>query len=594
MKTIRRCLTPNAPPPALALLAAANRLTPRALALLAHPLTLSALALMLINDQLLRRLSPSWLTGKLSDAAWLAVVPVVLAALLGLALSAALRTVFWVMRRTVVSAATAQSVQDERCDDPAFHAKALHDQALTACEAHPRPDLADVLFALVLLTIALGFSVVKAVPAVNAWAIQTIYALTHTSPALRLDPSDLLTLPALALPAWLYWRSRCASVTSPRFPSAWLYAKERKEDRFSLALSRLLVPVRLLVLPLAALILMADAAAPDFGIACFQAANGEISAGSGYNSYVTSDGGQTWTFRAETINCPGAAFANPVEPAQWSVAPGPDSDSYRYMPGAPIQHSTDNGAAWQTVYTPPVMSEAENSYYQHVRSGSPVVQSGPLATMADPSSGNMLFAMGHEGVLIHTASGDWTWAAVGDYRHFTSFPTAQAFWTLMSGMLALAFGLALLIFASLALRFTRHPLRYVILTLAWIAWLATAILFAPAITSAYGLYFTYAGGLVAGLLIVPLVIEQTIRVLNRARPSLARMVIIALAGGLAYLLPYVLWMFNLIPGFGLATAIALALAAAALITGIILNRRVPPYQAVPTLRASAPTKTETQ
>ncbi len=38
---------------------------------LAHPATAAALGLLLVNDHLLRRLWPSWFTGKLGDVAWL-------------------------------------------------------------------------------------------------------------------------------------------------------------------------------------------------------------------------------------------------------------------------------------------------------------------------------------------------------------------------------------------------------------------------------------------------------------------------------------------------------------------------------------------
>jgi hypothetical protein len=48
----------------------------------AHPLALATAALILVNDFALRGYAPAWLTGKLSDAGWLVVAPVVLAALL--------------------------------------------------------------------------------------------------------------------------------------------------------------------------------------------------------------------------------------------------------------------------------------------------------------------------------------------------------------------------------------------------------------------------------------------------------------------------------------------------------------------------------
>ncbi len=55
----------------------------RSASALAHPIVVSAAALILVNDFVLRRLVPGWLTGKLSDVGWLVVVPVVLAVMLG-------------------------------------------------------------------------------------------------------------------------------------------------------------------------------------------------------------------------------------------------------------------------------------------------------------------------------------------------------------------------------------------------------------------------------------------------------------------------------------------------------------------------------
>jgi hypothetical protein len=58
----------------------------KALRLLVHPLSLLALALLLVNDHLLRTLSPSTLTGKLGDFTWLFVSPLVVIAALALML----------------------------------------------------------------------------------------------------------------------------------------------------------------------------------------------------------------------------------------------------------------------------------------------------------------------------------------------------------------------------------------------------------------------------------------------------------------------------------------------------------------------------
>jgi len=56
-----------------------NRLSRKALKLLCSPPSLVAMAVLLVNDHLLRRFWPSWVTGKLGDFAWLLFFPFALA-----------------------------------------------------------------------------------------------------------------------------------------------------------------------------------------------------------------------------------------------------------------------------------------------------------------------------------------------------------------------------------------------------------------------------------------------------------------------------------------------------------------------------------
>src|SRR5215207_4406796 len=46
---------------------------------LTHPIIIGAVALLLLNDHVLRVESPSWLTGKLGDFAWLTFAPIICA-----------------------------------------------------------------------------------------------------------------------------------------------------------------------------------------------------------------------------------------------------------------------------------------------------------------------------------------------------------------------------------------------------------------------------------------------------------------------------------------------------------------------------------
>jgi hypothetical protein len=123
---------------------------------LAHPATLAAIAALLLNDHVLKRLTPGILTGKLSDFAGLLFFPMLIAVLLGW-------LVHWPRRRaaTVGAASFAGS--------------------------------------------ALLFALLKSVPQANAAARDLASSMLGLQIQLALDPSDLWALlvlpPALAL--WL-------------------------------------------------------------------------------------------------------------------------------------------------------------------------------------------------------------------------------------------------------------------------------------------------------------------------------------------------------------------------------------------------------
>lgn len=143
-----------------------NRAYRRALASLAHPLTVCAVILLLVNDFVLRRLWPSWLTGKLGDAAWLAFAPLALAAVLA-----------WLIPPRT-----------------------------------PRHEQLVAAFAFGLT--GLTFTLVKGVPAIHAAVLPALEVLTGAPSQLLADPTDLLTLPAM-LAGWAVWQARGTRASRP-------------------------------------------------------------------------------------------------------------------------------------------------------------------------------------------------------------------------------------------------------------------------------------------------------------------------------------------------------------------------------------------
>lgn len=479
----------------------------KALKLLAHPFSLGAIGLLFVNDHLLRRLWPSWWTGKIGDAAWLFFFPLAVAALLSL-LCPEKRRDQWVFR------------------------------------------LAYGMTGMV-------FVLMKCIPAVNILATRTAAGLTNAPFTLLPDPSDLLALPALGLSSLL-----------------WLSTPHPEPQRGS---SRQ-AAFGLLALPITALLTLANASAPDRGIACFSIQDGQVYADSGYTAYLTTDGGISWQPQpAAGLSC---SQKIPFH-GEWQEIQGPaENVRYRYQPGESIEFSTDAGQNWQHGMSLKPVGEAEQMYYIKSRPGNAWFDPGPMDAIADPNTGNMLFAMGHQGVLVRESSGEWAWSMTGVYHRIDTFPNIDAFAVLLGGMVPMAFGLAFLVFSTAAMRHTFHPVRVVLLVLAWLAWSIVNIFVPPATSTNYGLTVTLIGMIAAGVIIVPLAVEQGVRLTRRAPHHLPRLIGLALAGGLLYLLPYALWLYNAMPNFSWATAFGLLIGAAAAAAGIVATRNAPQQNAL--------------
>lgn len=130
-----------------------NRRVEKAFQALAHPITISAMVMILLNALVFQPLAPSWLTGKLADLAWMVVLPLLLALLLA------------PLRRS-------------------NQKKAFF--------------MAAGLSALILIAL-------KVFPPTNNLVNTLSQTAFNTSLKLRLDPTDLLALAGMPL-AWWIWR----------------------------------------------------------------------------------------------------------------------------------------------------------------------------------------------------------------------------------------------------------------------------------------------------------------------------------------------------------------------------------------------------
>lgn len=107
--------------------------------------------------------------------------------------------------------------------------------------------------------------------------------------------------------------------------------------------------------------------------------------------------------------------------------------------------------------------------------------------------------------------------------------------------------------------------------LAWAVWLLIDLLFPPALSESYSSTISLVG--IAGLtiLLLPLSVELSVRIARRSLRLFLRFALVGLAAGLLFLLPYVLWLYNALTTFTLATGLSLALGAATLAAGLWMN-----------------------
>ena len=140
---------------------------------LQHPATWLSIALLLVNDHILKVIYPSWITGKLSDFAGLFFFPFIVATGLSFLLSR-------------------------------YHVPSLR--------------VGQIAFGLV----GIWFILLKTTPLVNGLSTSLASRLIGYPPQYVIDPSDLIALSAM-LPAWIIWRRQSPTKTTSAAYAALLF-----------------------------------------------------------------------------------------------------------------------------------------------------------------------------------------------------------------------------------------------------------------------------------------------------------------------------------------------------------------------------------
>jgi hypothetical protein len=286
---------------------------------------------------------------------------------------------------------------------------------------------------------------------------------------------------------------------------------------------------------------------------------------SSYHAFTSADGGLTWNEENS-----GGKFCDSAEPSTAELTLEPSGLRFRYQPGQNIESSSD-GIQWQVAYQLAPMTEADNAYYQKVLTGSSIMRETPLGGIVDAQHGSVIFAMGHEGVLVRRSSGDWTWVGVGSYRKI-EVPPLSFMATVLEGEIVLAVALIFLILSFGAFIRRRHWIWTALIWTGWVGWGLLPMIFPPALSTLYMASFTILGVYVIAVLAFLMSVIGGTMLVRDSTPTFWKLLGVALVGGLLYFLPYGLWAFNLLPQYYVAESLAFVLGCAAGTGGMVLVR----------------------
>jgi hypothetical protein len=343
----------------------------RSIAFLLNPITIFAFLILFINDHIIKYQFPSWVSGKISDIAWLYIFPGVL--------------IF------IISAFTGK---------------------------YPNITSRKIWIVAILFTI-IGFVGVKTIYPFHNVIVNIFRLVLNMTPQIVMDKTDLFTLPILIL-SILVWKNNKPILS--------------KNSKFK----ALIVSLIFLILTIA------SQPAVNYGISCLYPTKSGILAISNANymepqSFITTDGGLTWTIKAKKVNIPTTCPQSKWYGDRNEIDYYENNIYYHSLNNMTIEaRSEDNN--WKTIYdfryTPPMeaLDLLSNSFGSNSNALSDIYYDG--------QSGNTIFAMGTNGILIQTKDDQWKWVKVGSFfrpNPFTLKAVIQLFGLYFLNLILFAF-----------------------------------------------------------------------------------------------------------------------------------------------------------
>ncbi|MBZ0284694.1 MAG: hypothetical protein K8L97_28410 [Anaerolineae bacterium] len=409
--------------------------------------------------------------------------------------------------------------------------------------------------------IGLWFALAKTVPLVHGLTTTAWENIVGWQGTLRMDATDLFTLPALWI-SWQIWN--CVPNTALN-----------------------LRPIGYVIFGLAIVSTLANSPPPiDLGIHCVLKSDNQLFAISiysyGQRIFSSDDGGLSWRSYTRERPLEIDQICSLEDQTGFEI---PNSTiQYRWQPDERIEQSLDDGNSWTTVYDLIENRQEVREEYHQFKSASDyspsvIIAPTPLSALFDPDSGNMLFAMGWNGILLKTSAGEWKWVAVGSYRlddiyRFDQVPSILFFQLILAAILIL---LVLVTFATY-IQENRWNVQEYLVSICWIAWMWPLV----ATMSIFDFYqntFLIIVVLITiscGLLMTFVLTIASIPVFWRYRKELKIALLIGLIAAFLYLFPLIIWTQGTIPRYSTAATFSFLLVISGALAGFHHYQRLYP------------------
>ncbi|MBI9051698.1 MAG: hypothetical protein JEZ00_19900 [Anaerolineaceae bacterium] len=290
---------------------------------------------------------------------------------------------------------------------------------------------------------------------------------------------------------------------------------------------------------------IADAPAPNYGVTLVAANDGKIIVDASYGNYCSIDGGFNW----ELCNHNNASMYEGLEyqPLPISIQIPDSQIQYRITQYGAIQTSDNDGSDWYKLPTKDYSSNVLYYYQQQMRPNAYITNTGAQDIAYDPPSGNVIIAMGLQGIIIIPPDRKAVQVGIGENQP-AKLSDPWVIISILFPYLLLTIAIIAILYASIII-IARQKSYWVLILITLFSWGYLSLVL-PELFSGYAIIF--------GIIVLFVVLILIMWILLCADTELSkieindnqhkRMVMSkALPGGLAYFLCYILWYINIIP-----------------------------------------------